>query len=61
MREKTNVNDVDRSMYDFRNEEKDVYRVKEGLTPAIVEKISSEKHDPVCRISDLSHFRFTMR
>ncbi len=47
MREKTNVNDVDRSMYDFRNEEKDVYRVKEGLTTAIVEKISSEKHDPV--------------
>lgn len=47
MREKTNVNDVDRSMYDFRNEEKDVYRVKEGLTPAIVEKISAEKHDPV--------------
>ena len=47
MREKTNVNDVDRSMYDFRNEEKDVYRVKEGLTPAIVEKISSEKHGPV--------------
>ena len=47
MREKTNVNDVDRSMYDFRNEEKDVDRVKEGLTPAIVEKISSEKHDPV--------------
>lgn len=47
MREKANVNDVDRSMYDFRNEEKDVYRVKEGLTPAIVEKISSEKHDPV--------------
>lgn len=47
MREKTNVNDVDRSMYDFRNEEKDVYRVKEGLTPAIVEKISSEKHDHV--------------
>mgnify|MGYP000669987537 FL=1 len=47
MREKTKVNDVDRSMYDFRNEEKDVYRVKEGLTPAIVEKISSEKHDPV--------------
>ena len=28
-------------------QEKDVYRVKEGLTPAIVEKISSEKHDPV--------------
>lgn len=47
MREKSNVNDIDRSIYDFRNEEKDAYRVKEGLTPEIVEKISSEKNDPV--------------
>ncbi len=46
MKEKTYVEDIDRSMYDFRNEEKDVYRVEEGLTPAIVEKISEEKHDP---------------
>ena len=41
------MEDIDRSMYDFRNEEKDAYRVKEGLTPAIVEQISREKHDPV--------------
>lgn len=47
MREKSSVNDIDRSIYDFRNEEKDAYRVKEGLTPEIVEKISSEKNDPV--------------
>ena len=47
MKEKTYVEDIDRSMYDFRNEEKDAYRVDEGLTPAIVEKISKEKHDPV--------------
>ena len=46
MKEKTYVEDIDRSMYDFRNEEKDVYRVEEGLTPSIVEKISEEKHDP---------------
>ena len=46
MKEKTYVEDIDRSMYDFRNEEKDAYRVDEGLTPAIVEKISQEKHDP---------------
>ena len=46
MKEKTYVEDIDRSMYDFRNEEKDVYRVEEGLTPAIVEKISEEKQDP---------------
>lgn len=47
MKEKTYVEDIDRSMYDFRNEEKDAYRVDEGLTPAIVSKISEEKHDPV--------------
>ena len=31
MKEKTYVEDIDRSMYDFRNEEKDAYRVDEGL------------------------------
>ena len=46
MKEKTYVEDIDRSMYDFRNDDKDAYRVDEGLTPAIVEKISREKHDP---------------
>ena len=46
MKEKTYVEDIDRSMYDFRNEEKDAYKVKEGLTPAIVEQISKEKNDP---------------
>ncbi len=46
MKEKTYVEDIDRSMYDFRNEEKDTYKVKEGLTPAIVEQISKEKNDP---------------
>ena len=46
MKEKTYVDDIDRSMYDFRNEEKDAYKVKEGLTPAIVEQISKEKNDP---------------
>ncbi|MBR3537750.1 MAG: Fe-S cluster assembly protein SufB, partial [Eubacterium sp.] len=45
-KEKTYVDDVNRSMYDFRYEEKDYYRVDEGLTPAIVEQISKEKNDP---------------
>ena len=44
--EKTVVDDIDRSLYDFRNEEKDVYRVNEGLTPDIVRQISKEKNDP---------------
>ncbi|MFQ7222592.1 MAG: Fe-S cluster assembly protein SufB [Lachnospiraceae bacterium] len=46
MSEKTYVEDIDRSVYDIKNEEKDVYRVKEGLTLAIVEQISKEKKDP---------------
>ena len=46
MSEKTYVEDIDRSVCDIKNEEKDVYRVKEGLTPAIVEQISKEKKDP---------------
>ena len=46
MKEKTQVADVDRSMYDFRYEENDAYRVEEGLTPEIVDQISTEKKDP---------------
>lgn len=46
MREKTQVADIDRNLYDFRNEDKDAYRIQEGLTPAIVEQISREKKDP---------------
>ena len=46
MEEKTYVEDIDRSLYDFRNEDKDAYRISEGLTREIVEQISREKHDP---------------
>ena len=46
MREKTYVADVDRSIYDIRDEEHDAYRMEAGLTPAIVEKLSKEKGDP---------------
>ena len=45
-REKTQVEDINRSLYDFRYEEKDAYKVDAGLTPAIVEQISREKNDP---------------
>ena len=46
MEEKTFVEDIDRSLYDFRNEDKDAYRIEDGLTREIVEQISREKHDP---------------
>ena len=45
--EKTQVGDIDRSMYDFRYEEtEDFYRIESGLTPEIVETLSKEKGDP---------------
>lgn len=46
MKEKSHVDDIDRSVYDIRDEEKDNYRIKEGLTEDIVNKISDEKNDP---------------
>ena len=44
--EKTYIEDVDRSFYDFRFEDKDNYKVESGLTREIVEQISKEKNDP---------------
>ncbi|MGN0728937.1 Fe-S cluster assembly protein SufB [Treponema sp.] len=46
--EKTNVSDIDRSLYDFRYEEseRDFYKIRAGLDDSIVEKLSAEKNDP---------------
>ena len=38
MREKSYVEDIDRSIYDFKDDEKDAYKVKAGLTPEIVQE-----------------------
>ena len=46
MKEKTYVEDINRSIYDVKDEERDAYKVDEGLTEAIVEQISREKKDP---------------
>jgi Fe-S cluster assembly protein SufB len=46
MEEKTYVEDIDRSLYDFRNEDEDAYKLDEGLTKEIVLQISKEKNDP---------------
>ena len=43
---KTYVDDINRSVYDIKDEEKDAYRIDDGLTEDIVLKISEEKHDP---------------
>ena len=45
-KERTELEELNRSMYDFRYEEEGFYRVREGLTEDIVLEISREKHDP---------------
>ena len=46
MEEKTYVADIDRTVYDIKDDEKDAYKLQAGLTPEIVQKISDEKNDP---------------
>lgn len=43
MKEKTQVEDIDRSIYDIKDKENDAYRMEAGLTPEIIEKLSKEK------------------
>ena len=46
MKEKTYVEDINRSIYDFRNEDTDNFKIAAGLTPELVSQISKEKNDP---------------
>ena len=46
MKEKTQVEDIDRSIYDIKDKENDAYRMEAGLTSEIIEKLSKEKGDP---------------
>ncbi|MCD8211478.1 MAG: Fe-S cluster assembly protein SufB [Oscillospiraceae bacterium] len=45
-KEKTRVEDINRSIYDIANENVDSFQVEAGLTKDIVEQISREKNDP---------------
>ena len=46
MKEKSQVEDIDRSIYDIKDKENDDFRMQEGLTADIIDKLSEEKHDP---------------
>ena len=45
-KKKTQVQDIDRTIYDIRDKVNASYQVEEGLTPEIVEEISAKKNDP---------------
>jgi len=46
IRKKTYIEDLDRGIYDVKNEFKYSYKADEGLTPEIVRQISREKNEP---------------
>lgn len=45
-RKKTFVEDIERTLYDIRNEDRSAYKSQAGLTEAVVRDISARKHDP---------------
>ncbi len=45
-KKKTFVEDIERTLYDIRNEDHSAYKSESGLTPDIIRDISRRKHDP---------------
>lgn len=46
MAQKTQLEEFDLSLWNFRNEEESSFKARKGLTPEIIETISREKNDP---------------
>lgn len=45
-KKKTYVEDIERTLYDIKNEDNSAYKAHSGLTEAVVRDISARKHDP---------------
>ena len=43
---KTNINEINRNIYDIKNKDNYDYKIKKGLTPEIIKEISKQKNDP---------------
>lgn len=43
---KTQVDDIDRNIYDIKNKDDYEFKMKKGLNREIVEEISDKKNDP---------------
>ena len=43
---KTNLEEIDRNIYDIKNKDEYDFKIKKGLTPEIIEEISNQKNDP---------------
>ena len=43
---KTNIDEINRNIYDIKNKDEYDFKIKKGLTPEIIEEISKQKNDP---------------
>ena len=43
---KTQIDDIDRKLYDFKNKDDYDYKIQKGITKEIIEEISRQKNDP---------------
>ncbi len=43
---KTNIDEINRNIYDFKNKDEYDFKIKKGLTKEIIEEISEQKNDP---------------
>lgn len=43
---KTNLEEINRNIYNIKNKDEYDYKIKKGLTPEIIEEISKQKNDP---------------
>ena len=43
---KTNLEEINRNIYDIKNKDEYDFKIKKGLTPEIIEEISKQKNDP---------------
>ena len=42
---KTNVEEINRNIYDIKNQDDYDFKIKKGLTPEIIKEISKQKQD----------------
>ena len=46
MKQKTQIEEVNNNIYDFKKEDNYYFKIKKGLTPEIISEISEQKNDP---------------
>lgn len=43
---KTNLDEINRNIYDIKNKDEYDFKIKKGITPEIIKELSKQKNDP---------------